>query len=79
MTLLEEERRLKEEMELREYKDTVVIDEISLFGAYLALRWYILRLIFLFQPIETSRVVEKMFTRLVNKGRKFKLLLSLLL
>ena len=38
MTLLEEERRLKEEMELREYKDTVVIDEISLFGAYLALR-----------------------------------------
>ena len=32
MTLLEEERRIKEETELREFKNTVVIDELSLFG-----------------------------------------------
>ena len=32
MTLLEEERRIKEEMELREFKNTVVIDELSLFS-----------------------------------------------
>jgi len=32
MTLLEEERRLKEETELREYSETVVIDESSFFA-----------------------------------------------
>ena len=32
MTLFEEERRLKEETELREYSETVVIDESSFFG-----------------------------------------------